>query len=456
MSDQLQASEVKWRRLRKLVLTTLFIGSAGGLAVYALGGGSLMLDADGLVTSRTVTVASPWPDARVREINVRPGDWVEAGQKIAVVDSAAMSRSLADLAAEQARVTGRVAQLEARRQVVTALIPMAKVAADEANSFLSTLQKANSNGMVVSRSLQQMSAAQVQAMDKLLTLEAEVSSLETEIRANQTALQQVAGAFTDLQRTYGSGILTAPASGYVGSHVAMTGEVLSAGTTPVANIYTGPSYVLAYVPENYLFDVSEGQEVSIKGRGRTTTGVVERVLPVTDALPPEFQLPNRVRGRGQLVRVELNNPGNFVLDEKIRLTSCYMEKCKLGVSEIIEAAIPDFLRGKTGVATASAPQSKPHGIDAATLAAQSEMPASLSQPTASWHPHGADTGSVSHLHSEVPVTGIIVDRRLPVDSQTGAISPMHAPVTGSVEPPVNAPETGSILRSGAIETKPRA
>ena len=74
---------------------------AGGFAVYALAGGSLMLDADGLVTRQTVAVASPWPDARIREISVRPGDWVEAGQKIAVVDSAAMSRSLADLAAEQ-------------------------------------------------------------------------------------------------------------------------------------------------------------------------------------------------------------------------------------------------------------------------------------------------------------------------------------------------------------------
>ena len=86
MSNQLQASQVKWKRLRKLVLTTLFIGGAGGFAVYALGGGSLMLDADGLVTRQTVAVASPWPDARIREISVRPGDWVEAGQKIAVVE----------------------------------------------------------------------------------------------------------------------------------------------------------------------------------------------------------------------------------------------------------------------------------------------------------------------------------------------------------------------------------
>lgn len=438
MSNQLQASEVKWKRLRKLLTTTAFVVAVGGFSVYALSGGSLMLDADGLVTSRTVTVASPWPDARIREISVRPGDWVEAGQKIAVVDSAAMSRSLADLAAEQARVTGRIAQLEARREVVKALIPMAKVAAEEANKFMSTLQKANENGMALARSLQQMSAAQVQAMDKLLTLEAEISSLETEISANRSALTQVAGAFDDLQRTYGSGVLTAPASGYVGTHVGMIGEVLNAGTTPVANIYTGPSYVLAYIPENYLFDLGEGQEVSIKGRGRTSTGYIERVLPVTDALPPEFQLPNRVRGRGQLVRVELSDPQSFALDEKIRLTACYTDKCGLGVSEIIEAALPDFLRGgKRSVAAARAPRP---GTEFA-----SEVPQTQPEfPVGSHHTLGhalqtaPSTGSIDgHLKPEVPMSGIIVDQHHS-SPMAGAIKTLpSAPVTGSVagQPP---------------------
>lgn len=434
MSNQLQASQVKWKRLRKLVLTTMLVGSAGALSIYALGGGSLMLDADGMVTRRTVAVASPWPDARIREIDVRPGDWVEAGQRIAVVDSAAMSRSLAELAAEQARVTGRIAQLEARREVVKALLPMASVAAEETDAFLSTLQKANENGMVVARSLQQMSAAKVQAMDKLLSLKAEQAALETEINSNQTALQQVSGAYGDLKRTYGSGVLTAPASGYVGSHVAMVGEVLSAGTTPVANIYTGPSYVLAYVPENYLFDVDEGQQVSIKGRGRTTIGHIEKVLPVTDALPPEFQLPNRVRGRGQLVRVQLSNPESFAVAEKIRLTSCYMEKCRLGVSEIIEAAIPDALRGgKRNVETAKAPQS---AAPVTSSIAPSELPKATTE-TSLGGPEPTET---------------------PLSKLEDAPGHSHAPVTGSLERPalmVVPPITGSLQDSAPARAAPQ-
>jgi multidrug efflux pump subunit AcrA (membrane-fusion protein) len=104
MSNELQASQLKWKRLRRFLYSTVLVSGLGAIGTYVLDGGSVLLDADGLVTRRSVAVASPWPDARVRQIDVRPGDWVEAGQKIAVVESAAMSRSLADLAAEKARV----------------------------------------------------------------------------------------------------------------------------------------------------------------------------------------------------------------------------------------------------------------------------------------------------------------------------------------------------------------
>jgi multidrug resistance efflux pump len=346
MSNELQASQVKWKRFRRFLYSTALAAGTVAIGAYVLAGGSVLLDADGLVTRRSVAVASPWPDARVRQVDVRPGDWVEAGQKIAVVESAAMSRSLADLAAEKARVSSRLAQLEARKTVVSALLPLASANADQTGDFLGTLKKAQTKGLVVSRSMQQMTDAKLQAMDKLFTLQAEESSLETEINSNRDALRQVSGAYGDLQQIYGSGILTAPASGYIGSKVAMVGEVLASGRSDVANIYTGPNYVLAYIPENYLFEVEEGQKVSVKARGRVVTGEIEKVLPVTEALPPEFQLPNRVRGRGQLVRVALSDHQNFAVDQKIHLTSCYLESCRLGVSEVIQAVIPGSLRAK--------------------------------------------------------------------------------------------------------------
>ena len=347
MSNELQASRVKWKRLRRFLYCGTLLAVAGVFGTYVLAGGSVLLDADGFVTRCKVAVASPWPDARVRRIGVRPGDWVEAGQTIAVVESAAMSRTLADLAVETARVTSRLAQLEGRRTVVKALLPLGRANADQTSNFLGVLKSAQRRGLVVNRSMQQMTEAKLQAMDRLLTLRAEATSLDTEIDSNKSALLQVSGAYEDVRKTYGSGTLTAPASGYIGNRVAMVGEVLDAGRADVANIYTGPSYALAYIPESYLFAIEKGQMVSVRGRGQVVAGHIEKVLPVTDVLPPEFQLPNRVRGRGQLVRVALLDRDNFTVDEKIHLTSCYLNSCRISVPELIHAAFPSITLAKS-------------------------------------------------------------------------------------------------------------
>ncbi len=340
MSKELQTSKLAWTKLRRLLFTAAALGGIGAAAWYIVSGDAVMLSADAIVTRQRVAVAAPWRDAWVREVSVRPGDRVEAGQKIATVESATISRSLAELAAEKARIGGRVAQLEGRRTVVTTLLPLAQSSAAEAQAFLGKVQNAGANGLAVSKTLVDIMAASVQASERSLSLKAEQVSLEIEMKANQKAFDQVSAAYDDLERTYGNGVLHAPVSGYVGASVAMVGEVLSGGGDRIASIYTGPSFVLAYIPESYLFDVTEGQKVAVKARGQTIVGDVEKVLPVTEALPPEFQLPNRVRGRGQLVRIALLDKADFAIDQKARVTGCWFESCRAGLSEAVKAAAP--------------------------------------------------------------------------------------------------------------------
>jgi multidrug resistance efflux pump len=340
MSKDLQTSKLAWPKLRRLLLTAATLGGVAATAWYAVSGDSVMLSADAIVTRQRVAVAAPWQDARVREIHVRPGDRVEAGQKIAIVESATISRSLAELAAEKARIGGRVAQLEGRKTVITTLLPLAESSAVEAQAFLNKVQNAGANGLAVSKTLVDLTAGSVQASERSLSLKAEQGSLEIEMKANKAALDMVSAAYDDLQQTYGNGILYAPVSGYIGAHVAMAGEVLSGGNDRIANIYTGPSFVLAYIPESYLFDVEEGQKVSVKTRGQTIVGDVEKVLPVTEALPPEFQLPNRARGRGQLVRIALLDKVEFPIDQKAHVSGCMFDSCKRGVSGAVGAATP--------------------------------------------------------------------------------------------------------------------
>ncbi len=340
MSKELQVSKVRWKRLRRVLGTTVLAGAAAMAGVYALSSGEVWLSADGLVTRKSVAIAAPWPDARIREIHVRPGDRVTAGQTIAVVESAAMLRSLADLAAEKARLESRLAQHEARKGAVSTLLPLAEANAAQAEAYLATIVKAGASGMVVNRTIQEMMSARVQASDRYLSLKAEQGSLHVEAEASQKAFNQVSAAYDDLRRSYDNGNLYAAASGHIGGNVAMVGEVLSPGRDKIASIYTGENFVLAYVPESYLFDLKPGEKVAVKARGQVVDGRIEKVLEVTEALPPEFQLPNRVRGRGQLVRVELLSGNNFAIDQKVVVTSCYLDNCRIGLSAMIRAIAP--------------------------------------------------------------------------------------------------------------------
>ncbi|ACL57515.1 HlyD family secretion protein [Methylobacterium nodulans] len=327
MSAELKASRVGWGKLFRVFLvgTTVIGGGAAGTYYYSNGG--LVLSADGLVTRDRVYVATPY-DARVREVFVRPGDSVFAGQKVAVVDSPSISKSLAEFSVERAKISSRIAQLEARKAIVAAMVPIAQVGAKQANEFMADLNKAKISGLALNRSLHEVTAASFTATERLMTITSEKTSLDTELASNRAALAEITAASENLRKVYAEGVLTAPVSGVIGSAIANPGEVLTPGSNRLASIYTGTSFVLAYMPESYLFDVSEGQPVQVSAHHQSVPGQIARILPVTDALPPEFQPPNKARDRGQVVKISLNDANRFAVEQKIRVSSCIVTGCK--------------------------------------------------------------------------------------------------------------------------------
>ena len=335
--SELKASNLVWKRLRKVLVTTTALAAVGGGVVYAYLGGRILLDADGVITQTRIAVSAPF-DSRIKQVYVRPGDFVRAGQKIAMVESPSIARTLADLTVEKARMMARIAQLEARRNVVAALLPVAEANTEHGQSFLDSLIAARAKGLAVDKSIQELSSLQISAAERSLSLKSETAAVETELEGTQAALEEISKSYTSIKETYDNGILTAPVDGYIGSTVASVGEVLSGNSAKVAQIYSGTTFALAYLPESYLFDVEEGQKVGVKVRSRTIPATIEKVLPVTEALPPEFQLPNRVRERGQLVRISLEGKGQFAMDQKVRVTSCLRSDCKDSLTELVKAA----------------------------------------------------------------------------------------------------------------------
>ncbi len=324
--SELKASGVVWKKMRNILVTGAIFGGIGAGVVYALTGDKLMLNADGFVTQEKVVVSSPY-DARLRQVFVKPGDRVEAGQPIAVVESATLSRTLAELSGERAKLIARNAQIEGRFHVVKTLLPLSQDHSKVATLYLSELKAAKTRGLMVDKTVQEMSALMLNAEERTLGLLGEVKSLDLELAGNQRALKDLEATIDNLQSIYDQGILRSPVAGIVGSEVGTVGEMLAPGTSRVAQIHNGETFVLAYLPDSYLFDVEEGQPVSVKGRGHAITANIQKILPVTEALPSEFQNPNRSRLRGQMVRIELEDKVNFAVDQKIQVTSCYISGC---------------------------------------------------------------------------------------------------------------------------------
>jgi len=133
-----------------------------------------------------------------------------------------------------------------------------------------------------------------------------------------------------LQSAYAGGALYAPVAGHIGSKVMSAGAVLGAGGSDIATIYTGPSFILAYLPDSYLLDLKAGQRVQVRSYAQSIVGVVEDLLPLTDAVPPEFQIPGDVRQRGQVFKISIPEGVSLPVDQKVKVSTCYFHMCDSG------------------------------------------------------------------------------------------------------------------------------
>ena len=120
--------------------------------------------------------------------------------------------------------------------------------------------------------------------------------------------------------------LPATAEGTVGARVPVAGQVVKVGDE-LLQVNSGKAYIIAYMPDMYLFEVKSGDKVSIGGGSHRVAGEVESILTVADALPAEFQNMFRPRDRSRLIRVKLPDDHGFAVSQKIRVGGCIAGWC---------------------------------------------------------------------------------------------------------------------------------
>jgi multidrug resistance efflux pump len=308
-------------RQKKKVGRWIYVGLVVGFFAWlanALVGPQLWLRAEGLVNAERIIIGSPH-ESQVVEIDVRPGEYVKKGQLLAKVNSPQVTDALAMLSARYAETYARQAELAVRGEVAKELSRYAAERARESQASFDKIKQLRGPGVV---SVATWTAAQQErytAMEEQVTREAEQRSSAEQVRNLAAVQAEARSAMVQLEQEYHGGVVQAPEDGIVGANVARRGDVVKPGDY-VTELFVGVRNVLAYLDTGTWYKVKVGERVWVSDGFQTQHGTVAGILPMAVQLPPEFQKVFHPAGRGQVARIELDEPDLFPLMSKVRIT----------------------------------------------------------------------------------------------------------------------------------------
>lgn len=311
------------RLRRQMVTRWLYLAGLCALALW-LGNlffGSLFyFRSEGIVLGESSVVAAEFP-VTVRNLPVREGEHVKAGEVTALVSSQSVVENIAKLAGDLATREARISELRVRARTIDAIVGLAQSRQSVASSTRKEFEKLVGQGYLP---LDKRSAAiesEFRSRQDLESLKAEKEVVEAELATLERSFAQADAALNDLRALYDSGQMRAPIDGIVSRLAADRGAVIRAGD-PLLEIYGDDRFVLAYLPTGALYKVEPGDKVEIEAGLRAYRGTVARVEPFAAALPREFQRAFTPVDRQQVIRVEFV-PGEPVppLFTKVKLRS---------------------------------------------------------------------------------------------------------------------------------------
>ncbi|WOD41498.1 efflux RND transporter periplasmic adaptor subunit [Nodosilinea sp. E11] len=246
-----------------------------------------------------LTIAPQASGLQIRQILVREGDAVSAGQAIATLDDATLQ---ADLRQAQAQLSVSQAQVTQRR----AALAQAQASLTEAQATLARNQTLADRGAISQQELGSLRTQTVTAQESISLSRAEVESAEAGVRSQQAVIDRLQ---TQLTQT----TVRAPVSGTVAERLATVGDVSATGSPIVTLIQNNQLKLAAEVPQAQLDRVAIGAPVTITSNadGRLQLqGTVQSIDPVVDAatrvatvnvsLPPSDLLRPGIFLRGEI------------------------------------------------------------------------------------------------------------------------------------------------------------
>jgi multidrug efflux pump subunit AcrA (membrane-fusion protein) len=313
-------------RIGRWTYLVLLFSLIGAIAYYLVGG-LFVLSADGVVLSDRHVIAARYPGT-IMEMLVQEGDSVEEGKVVAKLESFDTVKTIAELSLRGSELDGRYQELRGKVANIESILPLANRTAKETSEAATRLSGESARDTVPVRVRVEALNSSFEAVQRAADLTAQVGTLKAEQKLVGQSQKVAKDAIESLRAIYDEGLVRAPATGIIGSKVASVGQVVERGDR-LLEIFGGNKFVLAYLPDSYLFPVEAGTRISVRAGNYYSVGVIESVMQIADAQPEDFQTNMRPRNRSRLARIRFAEEPPFALMQKVTISGCAFGMCWL-------------------------------------------------------------------------------------------------------------------------------
>ena len=267
-------------RLRRLLLAGVAVAGLAGASFYGWDywttGRFLVSTDDAYVRADNTTIA-PKVSGYLREVEVGDNEHVKAGQVLARIDErdfkVALDQARADVAAAQATITSKQAQLEVQQSVIAAA--KATIEVDIANKTFAGQENKRYTDLAATGYGSQQNAQAAQSKNagaeaaiardqaNLVSALKQVDLLKAEIAQAEAAAARASALQAQAELNLGYTTITAPIDGIVGNRTLRVGQYVQAGTQLMSLVPATGAYVIANYKETQLTHVKEGQPVDV-------------------------------------------------------------------------------------------------------------------------------------------------------------------------------------------------
>jgi membrane fusion protein, multidrug efflux system len=318
-------------RIRRLLMAGAAVAVLAGASWYGWQYwtvGRFEVSTDDAYVKADNTTMAPKVSGYLHEVLVGDNERVRAGQVLARIDdrdyAVALEQTRADVAAAEATVISKRAQLDVQQSVIDAA--KATLDVDTASATFAKQENKRYTDLAATGygSVQNAQAAQSRDASALAAIERDkaniasainqVELLKAEISQAVAAVARAKALLRQAELNLSYTTIIAPIDGVVGNRTLRAGQYVQAGTQLMSLVPASGAYVIANYKETQLTDVKAGQPVNIEVDmfpGQVVHGHVDSLAPASGQ---EFALLPPDNATGNFTKVVQRIPVKIALD----------------------------------------------------------------------------------------------------------------------------------------------